>query len=165
MAEADAEVLMVPVHVYLQRNFLSGKVAVARGRISENMNDGNPLLRLSDVVAVDYANPRLRYARTTALVTKGRILFICDRPAAGYHPAGGPFAVSRDLQRVTVACGPFFLEGDAHVPPGGTVEMRLESVFLPFIALTNVRIASAVLPAFAEDTVLVNREQIDHLLI
>ncbi|HUY98955.1 MAG TPA: hypothetical protein VMU89_01300 [Thermomicrobiaceae bacterium] len=164
MAEAGTETLIVPVHVYLIRNFLSGKLVTGHGRLSETMNDGNPHLRLRDVVAVDYSNPRLRYARTQAVVVKARILFICDRPAAGYQPAHGRFAVARDRQRVTVACGPFFIEGDAHVPPGGTIETRLVSVFLPYIALTDVRIASSVLPAFAEDAVLVNREQIDHIL-
>ncbi|HET9014603.1 MAG TPA: hypothetical protein VFN57_03350 [Thermomicrobiaceae bacterium] len=158
------ETLTVPVHVYLLRNFLSGKLVTTHARLSDGMNDGNPHLRLRDVVAVDYANPRLRYARDQAMVIKSRVLFICDRPVPGYQPAHGRFAVQRERQRVTLAVGPFFIEGDAHVPPGGTIETRLVSVFLPFIALTDARIASSVLPAFAEDTVLVNREQIDHVL-
>ena len=164
MAEAGAETLVVPVHVYLLRNFLSGKLVTMHGRLSDTMNDGNPHLRLRDVVAVDYANPRLRYARSEALVVKSRILFICDRPAAGYQPAHGRFAVARERQRITAACGPFFIEGDAHVPPGGTIETRLVSPFLPFIALTEARIASSVLPGFAEDAVLVNHELIDYIL-
>lgn len=155
----------IAVHLYTIQSFMLGTVRTAHHRLSDILNDGNLSVELENVIAVDYDSPAMRFSGSRSLVFKSAIYFACDRPSPSYAPERGPLASEREPHRVVLCCGPFFIDGSVHLPPGGDLRARFFSASLPFVPVTNARIASSRFTQFTEQTVLVNRERIDYIIL
>jgi hypothetical protein len=162
---AEARIRHIPVHVYTLQSFLAGILTTDRPRLTDAVNAVGTQLELLDVVSAVYGSGTSRHYGDAAFVLKRSVFFICDRPAAGYRPEHAPIAHHHLRHHIALSCGPFFIEGRAHLPPGGNVEHKIFDSAQRFIPLTDATITSPDMPTSTEATVLVNRERIDYVIV
>lgn len=162
---AESRIRHVPVHVYTLQSFLAGILTTDRPRLTDALNGAGKHLELLDVVSATYGSGASRHYGDSAYVLKKSVYFVCDRPAAGYRPEHAPVATGHARHHIVLSCGPFFIEGRAHLPPGGNVEQKIFESAQRFIPLTGATISSPTMPVTNEATVLVNRERVDYVIV
>jgi hypothetical protein len=162
---AESRIRHIPVHVYTMQSFLAGILTTDRPRLTDAVNAVGRYLELLDVVSAIYGSGASRHYGDAAFVLKKSVFFVCDRPTAGYLPEHAPIAPSHLRHHIALSCGPFFIEGRAHLPPGGNVESKIFDSAQTFIPLTGATITSPDMPISSEATVLVNRERIDYVIV
>ena len=147
------------------QSFLAGILATDRPRLTDAVNAVGQQLELLDVVSAVYGSGASRHYGDAAFVLKRSIFFVCDRPAAGYRPEHAPITPHHQRHHIALSCGPFFIEGRAHLAPGGNIESKIFHSAQRFIPLTDATITSPDMPTSSESTVLINRERIDYVIV
>jgi hypothetical protein len=154
----------IPVHVYSLQSFLAGILCTDRPRLTDALNSPAGHIELLDVVSARYADGTTRHYGEQAFVLKKSVYFVCDRPSNGYRPEHSPISVGHVRHHIALSCGPFFIEGRAHLPPDGDLERKLFDSPHQFIPLTGATISSNSMPVISEQAVLVNRDRIDYVI-
>jgi hypothetical protein len=141
------QITRVQVELYTSGYRVRGEMSTRFRRVADILNlTGSTHLNVEQATVVEYSeSATATHSGSTVMVAVDAVLFGIS---TGVDDSANPdLVVQKRPVRIDVALHPFWLTGTVHVPFGSQATDVL-NVADPFLALTDVAIASAAFPGF-----------------
>jgi len=159
------QITRVQVEVYTSGYRVQGEMSTRFRRVADILNlTGSTHLNVEQASVVEYSESAAATHRgSTVMVAVDAVLFGIS---TGVDDSANPdLVVQKRPVRIDIALHPFWLSGTVHVPEGSQATDVL-NVADPFLALTDVTVASAAFPGFNRSApVLAVQRKLSEMLV
>jgi hypothetical protein len=143
------------VDVYLYAGACRGSLLLAgQQRISDFLSSEREQIIIDDATVARVGGGAVAAGRRV-VIEKREVLFVVDLQEDGAAALSAQ-VVQRERVAVVVGVGPYWVQGFAHLPPGGSIELLFHGTLSQFLPLTDARLVSQ--PNASLRTFLINRE-------
>lgn len=159
------QISRVQVELYTPGYRVRGEMATRFRRVADILNlTGSTHLNVEQATVVEYSDiAAATHSGSTVMVAVDAVLF---GTSTGVDDSANPdLVVQKRPVRIDVALHPFWLTGTVHVPYGSQATDVL-NVADPFLALTDVTVASSAFPGFNRNApVLAVQRKVAEMLV
>ena len=159
------QISRVQVELYTSGYRVQGEMSTRFRRVADILNlTGSTHLNVEQATVVEYSeSAAATHSGSTVMVAVDAVLFGIS---TGVDDSANPdLVVQKRPVRIDVALHPFWLTGTVHVPQGSQATDVL-NVADPFLALTDVAVASAAFPGFNRNApVLAVQRKLSEMLV
>jgi hypothetical protein len=134
---------------------------VGQQRLSDFLGSERDQLTVDDATVARGGGSVLATGRQV-IIERRHILFVVDLEDAS-KPQESNQVLQREPLSVTVGVGPYWIQGVAHVPPGGRMDLLFSGMMAQFLPLTEARLVTQ--PDATPRTFLINREHRHSLIV
>ena len=160
------QISRVQVELYTAGYRVQGEMSTRFRRVADILNlTGSTHLNVEQATVIEYSqSAAATHSGSTVMVAVEAVLF---GTSTGVDDSANPdLVVQKRPVRIDMALHPFWLTGTVHVPQGSEATDVL-NVADPFLALTDVTVASAAFPGFNHNApvLAVQRKQSEMLVV
>lgn len=156
----------MPLEVYLQSAVVRGILVTNQDRLSNylTLSNGDEVFSLRDATLENLERKTIVAGSDQYLIYMREVFLIADLGSQVPHDRPGleSLYVKKDISRALLSVGPYWLQGDLHIVPGGALHevLMAKTRFIPVTAAALLN-----RPDIGPRTYLVNRAKVGFMTV